>query len=1616
MSANPAAASQTTPTQEDVADEDVLTELTEGIVRLADPMLAPIATALGTAAFRRRSSMQLLAGDVDELAHVVTDAARFLCQRDPEEIGVRVWQPDDTGTVIDVNTEDGPFLVSTLTEELSRRGLEVRDLLHPILGVERTEDGTVTDIISARQARLRESWIHVRLVQSLGDEEQQRLREAIVAVMRDAKRVTQDFRALTTRVKKMALEAETDAVTAFPDDEATEASALLTWLLDDHFVFLGARDFRRVETDDGVRLELEQGSGLGVWSDANTTVNPATGVGLEEVTGPAGDPPPLLSVSRTTRRSTVHRNERMMHLVLQRVDESHLFGERHLVGLLSQKAFAQPATSIPVLRKKLRDILELEDIVDHSHDERSLRVLFEAIPKHELFVLSTFDLRTVLVDLMESQKQQAVRLVLQRHDGGVSVLITMPRDRFNAELRRSVQRLLTDHMHAQGVDYHLSLTEGDQALLHFTLTVDTDVDIRVDDLQRQVVELSRTWQDRLRDAIATRERRGEEGRDADVRHAVERWGSTLPATYTTATGPKEAVGDLIKLDELISDGGDVRVRVVAAGPDRLRVKLFKLGEGIELSSVLPMLESLGLVAIEEVPHRIEFDAADGAGQIAHIHSVEVRVPGVEDVDVAADGERLSSALLAIWNGQASADSLNRLVLLAGLGWSDVAVLRAYRRYRRQLGTSFTEAYQNDALCQYPAIARALIDLFVARFSPVAGERDPEGGTARQQDVDDARQRILGGLEDVTRLDQDRIIRGYLGMMDATLRTNHFIRPRRQWLSLKFDSSRVPDMPAPVPSCEIFVHSPDMEGVHLRGGSVARGGLRWSDRLEDVRTEVLGLLKAQITKNSMIVPTGSKGGFVLKRPPADGDDLREAVREQYAIFIRGMLDLTDNVVDGDVVHPEGVRADDGDDPYLVVAADRGTATFSDLANSISNEYGFWLRDAFASGGSRGYDHKRMGITARGAWETVRRHFYELDIDVQTEPITITGIGDMSGDVFGNGLRRSRSVKLVAAFDHRDIFIDPTPDPEVAFDERDRLYAMPRSTWQDYDRARISPGGGVWSRDVKSIPLSDAMRSLLRVDDDAMTPPELLRAILQAPTDLLFAGGVGTFVKASSESHDDVGDRTNDAIRVDGSDVGARVIGEGGNLAVTQRGRIEYARRGGRVNLDAIDNAAGVATSDAEVNLKILLRMALDSGEIDADERDRVLEEVREDVAQNVLHRVWRQAWAISRELSISPGGMDAYEQLLIDLEESGQVDRRVDVLPSSEEMERRREVGAGLTRPELGILLGASKRDLTDRLLASGLPEDPALRSLLTDAFPDAVSHRFDHLLDGHRLRRELIATELAGEIVDRLGITYVSRTAHERGCMAADVAASYWVARQVVDAPDEWRAIDDLEGAVVPALQMDLTTEIDALVDACTRAYLREMPTSGIGELIDADRKAFLDLRLYVESLRGTHAALRSGRVARWTDVGIEPELAERVVTLSELTLAPDVAGVARRLGRDVHAVADAFVTVTDRLPLDALHSRLENVTATGVWERWQARSLVDELRELRRQTAMAALQNQERTEAKGDGQDAVRTYLDERKLVTERVAALMKRFEREPDAGLAAATVVVTALRGVLD
>ena len=1123
--------------------------------------------------------------ELEELYRQTAGLFDFADGRGLDPMAVRVVDSPPSGTALELNVPDAPFLVDTVRAAVQGAGHSVRLLLHPIVGIERDAGGRVVRVTSGREAAGRESVMRLELERGLSEEEG----EALVAAVREALTELQlavgDFAAMQAMVERM--QASVEAAAGVRDaDEVEETAAFLEWLRDGHFILLGARAYEMVDGPAGPTVHTTPGAGLGILRDDGSSrfaePTPLRDLPdfLRERLVASGD---LLVIGKTNRRSRVHRRARMDDVSVRvlRPDGS-LAGLLRVIGLFTSLVYLEQASRTPLLRRKLHAIIEAEGLIEGSHDFKATVAAFESFPRDELFQASVEALRSEIVAAARAQEAQRVTLTVRRDAASrnITVMIAVPGDRMSTDLRIRLQELLQKRFNAESVEYHLALVEDAAAQLFFLLHVPIEgaPEVPLDVLEREVAQLARTWDDRLADELILRHR------DADGRRLAQRYAARLPDYYKTATPPDLALLD-IDLLERVEAGEAFAVGLQNERPEHTqagarpltRVTVATHGGKIPLGELLPVLEALGLTVMEEVPTRL-----DGGDDGAYLHDFGVLVDDAQ-LDCERDGERLADAITCIWSGRCESDTLNGLVIRAGLPCLDVVILRAYRRYRRVVAPGFTAQYQNDVLCAHPKTASLLVELFRARFCDDAGEQ-------REAEL---RDRLAEQLAAVGSLDEDRILRGFLALIDATVRTNAALG--RDYLSLKLRSAEVPHMPPPAPLFEIFVYHPEVEGIHLRGGHVARGGIRWSDRREDYRSEVLGLMKAQMVKNAVIVPVGAKGGFVLRAPPSERDALREEVRLRYSTLIRGMLDVTDNIVGGEVVRPEGVRAFDGDDPYLVVAADKGTAALSDTANAIAIEYGFWLGDAFASGGSKGYDHKALGITARGAWESVKRHFRELGRDVDSRPFTVVGIGDMSGDVFGNGMLLSRQIHLIAAFDHRHVFLDPTPDSAASFSERARLFALGAGTsWADYDRGVISAGGGVWARTEKSVPLSPEARAALGVEAEALDPDELVRAILRAPVDLLWNGGIGTFVKASSETHAEVSDRDSEAVRVDGRELRARVVGEGGNLGLTQRGRIEYATAGGRINTDAIDNSAGVDCSDHEVNIKILLGAGVERG--------------------------------------------------------------------------------------------------------------------------------------------------------------------------------------------------------------------------------------------------------------------------------------------------------------------------------------------------------------------------------------------------------------------------------------
>ncbi|MDP9184251.1 MAG: NAD-glutamate dehydrogenase [Actinomycetota bacterium] len=1558
---------------------------------------------------RRLSDEELQTLGVQQLLGRVRSTFAFVDARGNHPASVRVFVPTleadgylVTGTIVETSTDDSPFLVDSVMEELNARDLHVRLLVHPMIGTDRAGDGHLGRVLASRDAAHRESVMHFELERRLNEQDRADLEGRIRAILHDVRLVVRDFEPMQERVRHMADLARQAAV-AYSPQEVDETVAFVDWLLQLNFVFLGYREYRLADGPTGRTIQAVPASGLGILCDVSTSsfadatpldsLDPEVRRRIEE-----GE---LLVITKTKAYATVHRRARMDYVGVRILDpDGTIVGEARLIGLFTSKAYMEPAAKTPLLHHKLDQIIRAEDLIPGSHDYKEVVELFESFPRDELFHGTSEELRALVVGLLQFEKHGGIRVLVRKDLYGrqVSIVVALPREKFSAPLRKRLQDMFQARFNGTSVDYHLSLGETESARIFFTVHVEPGQqipEIPYEELEAEVERLARTWDDDLLDHLSAHF-----GPDRGPMLAVE-YGPRFPDYYKVAETDWEQVAmDVDRLERLKTDvdGFVIGISNEEVGERLTRVKLYKTGGKVDLSAFMPLLESLGLRAVEEVPIAIL-----GEGRV-YIHDFGVLDARGAVLNLEAEADLTTDALTAMWLGEAEVDSLNRLVIAADLSWQQVQILRAYRKYRMRVSARFTEEYRNDALAHNPHIARRLAELFETKFDPIRN--------ASAEEIDTIKQQIKDDLQSVTSLDQDQMVRSLLGTIMATCRTNAYLTDRPA-LSFKLRSADVPEMPKPFPLFEIFVYSPKMEAIHLRGGLVARGGIRWSDRKEDYRTEVLGLMKAQKVKNAVIVPDGSKGGFILKRSVTP-DHLAQEVVDQYVTFMRGMLDITDNLAHGQVRHPEGVRVLDGDDPYLVVAADKGTATFSDTANGIAEEYGFWLGDAFASGGSAGYDHKALGITARGAWESVKRHFRELGLDVRRDEFTCVGIGDMSGDVFGNGLLYTDKVKLVAAFDHRNVFVDPDPDPIRSFAERKRLFDLPGSSWNDYDRAGLSPGGVIIDRKAKTVTPSKEARVALGVPDDAsadMTPDQLIAWILRAPVDLLWNGGIGTYVKATRETHADVGDRGNDGVRANGNQVKAKVVGEGGNLGFTQRGRIEYARSGGRINTDFIDNSAGVDTSDHEVNWKILFGLAIQRGELTLAARNDLLQDCAPDVVQHVLYDNYLQAQILAQEDEVSSQRIEAYEELMQQLEADGELEREVEFMPTSDEMAERRAAGQGMTRPELAVLLAYAKRQVYRELLEVDLPDSDYLAADLARYFPPKIVDRFGHLLVEHPLKREIIATMASNDVVNSQGITFVSRMVTETGASQADVVKAFRIARDVTGATARWSDVEALDGLIDPALQSELMTGVDWLVETTSRWYLVQASSQLMPDEIVQTRASFAEVsdaisQIGPDAWREEHEQAAQRLVA----AGVPASVAHRHAFQPEMVHAPDIIAVAHASGRAPLEIARAFFVLGERLDIDWLETQLEQLPAATRWQRWAQQSMEDDLFALRRRLCERVLEL-----ADGDAIDvAIDRFFAEQSQPCERVMRFLRGLKMEGVSDLSQLTVAVRQIRSI--
>jgi glutamate dehydrogenase len=1451
-------------------------------------------------------------------------------------------------TVVEVITEDMPFLVDSVTMQLGHGGNEIKLVIHPVIRVRRDADGTLIDVVphgAEVPDAIPESILHVEVEREVDPAVMGYIRDRVERVLIEVRAAVTDWVPMRTRAQEIAEE-----LSALPDPDGVrdlaETGEFLRWLADGHFTFLGYREYVLDRDREEIGLEAVADSGLGILAGPPRT--PFKALGAKTLT--LLDEPRALVLTKANSRSTVHRPAYLDYVGIKRVDDSgRVIGEYRFLGLYTTDAYREHAREVPTLRGKLRYVLDRAGFPSDSHDAKALTEIIESYPRDSLFQITPEQLFTVAIGVLGIGERQRVRLFVRSDplDRYVACLVCIPRDRFNTDNRERIATLLVDAFGGTHADWTVLLSESLNARVHYIVHGgDGSSDVDLDELQARIINSTRAWSDDLQDALV--EKLGEERGGAVHRHYEQ----AFPPAYRDDWDARSAVADIARIDELASRGGDPIIslyRPLEAPAGVLRCKLLSPTE-VSLADVLPTFEHMGARVVGERPYVI----TPAGSPPVWLYDFGLRC-AVDDLDLVRD--RFEEAFLGVWRGELEDDGLGALVLAAELGARQIVVIRAIAKYLRQAGIPFSDAYMVRTLIAHPGIVVLLLRLFTARLDPDQADAELAEQLAGQ---------IEQTIDVVQSLDEDRILRSFLSVVRAILRTNHFCdagvgRPRG-YLSFKLDPEMVPILPLPRPRFEIFVYSPRVEGVHLRGGSVARGGLRWSDRREDFRTEVLGLMKAQMVKNALIVPVGSKGGFVVKRPPAEGG--REAQQAEgvacYETFLRGLLDLTDNIVAGQVVPPARVVRYDEDDPYLVVAADKGTASFSDIANGISAEYGFWLGDAFASGGSQGYDHKAMGITARGAWESVKRHFRELGTDIQTSPFTVVGIGDMSGDVFGNGMLLSPQTKLVAAFNHMHVFLDPDPDPAISFAERQRLFGLERSSWSDYNPSLISAGGGIFPRTAKSITLTPEVQRALGFEIDECSPTALIRELLKAPVDLLWNGGIGTYVKAASETHAEVGDKANDAVRVDGHELRCRVVGEGGNLGLTQLGRIEYAAGGGRINTDAIDNVAGVNTSDHEVNIKILLGALLDDGDITEKQRDLLLREMTDSVADRVLYGSYTQTQAMSLAMWQSVSMLDVHQRMIRRLEQVSGLNREIEFLPSDEVLSERRQAHRGLLAPELAVVMAYCKIRLYTELLASDLPEDPFLAyDDLKRYFPSPLPERYAPEMRTHRLRREIIATVVANQLVDRAGTTYAFRLEEETGASAATLARAFAVVREVFSMRDFWAAVEALDNRVPATAQLSMLVDGRRLVDRATRWLLRSN-TATIDIAFTAryfGEGAQMLAAALPDVLSGTDWESFQSRVADLTDAGVPQELARQVAGLPAMLSVFDIVEVGEALGRDPQAVMETYFQLSSRLQLDWLRDRIIELPRANRWQALARAALRDDLYNLLRVLSQEVLE-----------------------------------------------------------
>jgi glutamate dehydrogenase len=1483
--------------------------------------------------------------DAKDIANLAYNFWQWSAQKRPSSKEIRLYQGRGFDgrlierDILEIVGPDSAFLVDSVMGEIGAQGIEVRAMFHPLISVIRDDDG----VRSFEGQSIKESMIQVHLP-VLPAAKRDAILMGVRETLDDVRLAVNDFKAMKARmsdcIKELAV-----AKTKASLDEITEAIAFLKWLEDEHFVFLGARSYEYNRNKSGELIKDEPNiiddKNLGLLRDSLRSVlrRSSEPTFLSDMLLAYLNEPTPIVVAKSNLRSRVHRRGVMDYIGIKRYDEAgNVIGEDRFVGLFTAEAYDKMLRDVPLLRRKVENVIKRVGFAENSHNDKRFRQLIENYPRDELFQIEEEDLLRITMGVQHLMDRPRTRIFVRRDrfDRFMSILVFVPRDKYNTQVRAKIGDELAKSYNGRLSAYYPLFGDTPLARVHYIIGVNPNnhLEPNIEELEDKIAQITFTWDDAL-EALA-------EGQSK----LIEPFLGAFPAGYREEFDGQEALLDIANIAQINGAGVKVRAyRKVQDNNDILRCKIYKAQTPVALSQIMPIFESMGLFVDGEAQYQIKNKVDD---KTYWIHDVDMRTNNGKDLDFAKVENSFEQAFGAIWDGNSENDGFNKLILVLGISWRQASLLRALAKWRGQTGLDPSQNVQEQALFDYPNIAQLLLDLFDARFNPHNYNQKESLKTQKQLNA-----QILEALNDVPSLDADKVLRRLMNLINNIVRTNYYQmgeNGNKNYMSFKITTSQIAEVPNPKPFREVWVWSTIVEGAHLRFGPVARGGLRWSDRRDDFRTEVLGLVKAQQVKNAVIVPVGSKGAFYPKQLPKNGtrDEVQAKGIEAYKTFLFGLLDITDNIgAKNEIIAPNSVIRYDNDDPYLVVAADKGTATFSDIANSVSAQYGHWLGDAFASGGSNGYDHKKMAITAKGAWEAVKRHFRELGHDTQSQEFNVIGVGDMSGDVFGNGMLLSPKIRLIAAFDHRDIFIDPNPNCETSFQERQRMFALSRSSWADYNQELISKGGGIFSRALKSIALSQEMRDLTGLETESATPNELMNALLKSQCDLMWFGGIGTYIKAQSESNSEVGDKANDAIRINGSELNAKVIGEGANLGCTQLGRIEAAQNGVRLNTDAIDNSAGVDSSDHEVNIKILLNSLVRNGQMSEQERDELLVSMTSDVANHVLAHNYSQTLAISLQQATAIIDVDAHERFMQNLEAIGQLNRAVEFLPNTDEMRQKSERKEGLTRPELSVLTAYGKIQLFGDIVASNATEDEWFEKTLVNYFPQGC-HQYLEAMNNHRLKKEIIATVLANRIVDLGGVTFMDRARESALADTGAVVRAFAGARKIFELDkiiDEINGLDlKISSQTQTALMMDVIAILRRQTYWLARRAVKGTGLRPVGELVDIYTNGIIEMKKIIFDIVSSFEAARiNANSQKYIEQGTPKQLAREVAALRVMVSATDIVDIANNKSASIEATARLYHAIGAQIGFDELRANAGSAITPDHWDRVAVRRIMED-------------------------------------------------------------------------